>query len=52
MHSSARTASAGGSCPSFRYLRMLLYDAVSTSIENVDSGLSSGSRNLLSENSA
>ena len=33
-----RTASSGGSVPSLRKRRTLLYDAVSTSIENVESG--------------
>src|SRR5437870_4204616 len=35
-----RTASRGGRCPSRRKRRTLLYDARSTSMENVDSGLS------------
>src|SRR5262245_320444 len=38
MNSSTRTASLGGSLPSLRNRRTLVYDAVSTSMENVDSG--------------
>src|SRR5688572_25842288 len=43
-----RTASFGGSRPSFRKRRMLLYDARSTSIENVDSGFACTDRNAFS----
>ena len=42
------TASGGGSCPSFRNRRTFEYDAVSTSIENFESGLSVTRRNGLS----
>ena len=40
--------SAGGSLPLVRNRRMLAYDAVSTSIENVDSGCRRGSKNAFS----
>src|SRR3978361_2514331 len=38
MNSSSRTASFGGSWPSFRNRGLVAYDAVSTSAEKVDSG--------------
>src|SRR5262245_7608809 len=43
-----RTASGGGNLSSARKRRTLLYDAVSTSMENVDSGSRVANRNGLS----
>src|SRR5690606_2660360 len=39
-----RTASLGGNCPLRRYRRTFAYEAVSTSIENVESGARLASR--------
>jgi hypothetical protein len=46
--SSIRTASFGGSSPRLRKRRTFAYDAVSTSIENVESGLRAASVHWLS----
>jgi hypothetical protein len=43
-----RTESAGGSWPSFKNRRMLLYDAVSTSIEKVERASSATAMNSFS----
>src|SRR5687767_10716247 len=48
MSSSMRTASLGGSAPELMKRRTLVYDARSTSAENVESGAEATERNRLS----